>query len=253
MYAFASSGESFNSEAISTPGTPEPRPASLWETRPPSSFDYQLAKDAHDTDRGLLLLAIGLVIEPIPVIGLLGLGLALIGAIFVMTGRGAFGERHSKYVLLAAVVYLIGFIILFSIGLSIEPDIQSVFQSTTNPATLSARLSDLIYGYLIAVAAIGVVVGLATVVFTYAIQNRRGKILLWLSFSISILLAVPGFILASQLRQSVFQAISTSDPSPLYDVINQGQALRVLGIVPAIFYAIAYLNARSRITEGQIP
>ena len=133
---------------------------------------------------------------------------------------------------------------------------QTFSQCSNQPltrATLSARLSDPIYGYLIAVAAIGVVVGLATVVFTYAIQNRRGKILLWLSFSISILLAVPGFILASQLRQSVFQAISTSDPSPLYDVINQGQALRVLGIVPAIFYAIAYLNARSRITEGQIP
>src|SRR6266571_1561417 len=216
-------------------------------------FDEQTVKGAHDTDRGLLLLAMGLFLGPIPVIGLLGVVLAFVGAIFVITGREAFGERHSKYVLSAAAVYAISSIIVFFVGASVGPEVRSAFQTTTDPAALSAQVSSIFYGYLVAVAVLGIILGLSTVVFTYAIQDRIGKILLWFSFGLGILLLIPVVLLGGQLSQAVYQATTSADPSPLYAVIDQAQALRLLGLVPAIFYALAYLNARSRISNGEVP
>ena len=218
-----------------------------------SYFDKHSSKGVHDTDRGRLLLAGGLVIAPIPVIGLLGLVLALVGAIFVIIGRDAFGEKHSRYVFIAATVYTIGSIISFFIVASLGPEVRSAFQSTTDPAALSAQLGSIIDSYLLAGTVMGIMLGLSTVVFTYAIQNRVGKIILWVSFGTAILILVPVFVLSSQLSQAVYQATSRSDPSPLYALVDQMQALRVLAIIPGIFYAIAYLNARSLITNGERP
>jgi len=252
LYAFDSPTGPATYEPLRTAQTREQAP-SPWKPSSLPSFDEQALKGAHDTDRGLLLLAMGLLLGPIPVIGLLGLVLAFVGAILIIIGREAFGERHSRYVLLAAAVYTISLIVLFFVGASLGPDIQSAFQTTTDPAALSARVSNIFYSYLVAVTVLGIILGLSTVVFTYAIQDRVGKILLWFSFSLGILLLIPVFLLGSQLSQAVYQATTSSDPSPLYALIGQAQALRLLGIIPAIFYALAYLNARSRITSGDVP
>ncbi len=252
LYAFDSPTGPATYEPLRTAQTREQAP-SPWKPSSLPSFDEQALKGAHDTDRGLLLLAMGLLLGPIPVIGMLGLVLAFVGAILIIIGREAFGERHSRYVLLAAAVYTISLIVIFFVGASLGPDIQSAFQTTTDPAALSARVSNIFYSYLVAVTVLGIILGLSTVVFTYAIQDRVGKILLWFSFSLGILLLIPVFLLGSQLSQAVYQATTSSDPSPLYALIGQAQALRLLGIIPAIFYALAYLNARSRITSGDVP
>ena len=217
------------------------------------ALDEGVVKGAHDTDRGLLLLAIGLIIGVLPVIGLLGLIAAFMGAIFVINGRDAFGQRHSRNVLVAAVVFVLCEVVVLVIAASIEPSLLSIFRSTTDPTSLSTQLNNLINGYIIALAVVGGILGLSTVVFTYAIQNRLGRVLLWLAFAISMLLLIPDFVLLSQLPSLIGQAIATSDPSPLYSFVNQAQALRFLGIIPAIIYALAYLNARSLITNGYIP
>src|SRR5215470_15878766 len=97
-FAFDSSKESSSPPPLQkTPEDSRPlqrpaqEPPSPWKVDSYPTFDEPIVKGAHDTDRGLLLLAIGLVIGPIPLIGILGLILALIGAIFVMVGRNAFG------------------------------------------------------------------------------------------------------------------------------------------------------------------
>lgn len=217
------------------------------------ALDREVVKGAHDTDRGLLLLAIGLIVGALPVVGLLGVIAAVIGAIFVINGRDAFGQKHSRNVVIAAVVYVLCEIVVLAIAASIEPSLLSILRSTTNPTSLSSQLNDLINGYIIAIAVVGGILGLSTVVFTYSIQNRLGRALLWLAFVISMLLLIPDFILLSQLPPLISQAVATSDPSPLYSIVNQTQALRFLAVVPAIIYALAYLNARSLITNGYIP
>src|SRR5881396_2304635 len=104
LYAFDSPTGPATYEPLRTAQTREQAP-SPWKPSSLPSFDEQALKGAHDTDRGLLLLAMGLLLGPIPVIGLLGLVLAFVGAILIIIGREAFGERHSRYVLLAAAVY----------------------------------------------------------------------------------------------------------------------------------------------------
>lgn len=189
----------------------------------------------------------------LPVIGILGVILALVGAVFVIIGRDAFGDRHAKFVIVSTVVYVLFNIVTFGIGASIVPSVQSIFSSTTGPASLSAQLTNLINSYIIAEAIVGAVIGLSTVFFTYAIQNHLGRVLLWLAFAISLLLLIPAFILVNQLPLLINQAVATSDPSALYSWLNQIQAFRLLSIIPAIFYALGYLNARARITNGEIP
>ena len=228
-------------------------PVSPWRVDSYPAVGEETVKGAHDTDRGLLLLAIGLIIGALPVIGLLGLIAALIGAIFVIIGRDAFGQIHSRNVLVAAIVYILCEVVVFAIAASIGPSLLSIFRSTTDPASLSTQLTSLIDGYIIALAVVGGILGLSTVVFTYAIQNQLGRALLWLAFGISILLLIPDFNLLSQLPPLISQAIATSDPSPLYSIVNQIQVLRILSIIPSIIYALAYLNARSLITNGYIP
>src|SRR5438034_1078478 len=147
LYAFDSPTVPGTYEPLRTAQTRE-QALSPWKPSSLPSFDEEAVKGAHDTDRGLLLLAIGLFLGPIPVIGLLGLVLAFVGALLIL---------------------------------------------------------------------------------------------------------IPVFLLGGQLSQAVYQATTSSDPSPLYAVIDQAQALRLLGLVPAIFYALAYLNARSRISNGEVP
>jgi hypothetical protein len=168
-------------------------------------------------------------------------------------GRNAFGEKHSRLVVLGAIAYSISFVILFSIGASIPMQLQSTFQASNTAADLPTRLNNVIYSYLIAVVVIGLILNLATVGFTYAIQNRVGKSLLWMSFGISVLLLIPAFVLISGLSQAISTSVASNDPSSLYTFVGQAEAFRLLGIIPAIFFAIAYLNARGRIGNGEIP
>lgn len=202
-----------------------------------------------DTDRGLLLLAAGLFIGAIPTLSLVGLVLSTIGAIFVVIGKDVFYDRHPTYVVVSAITYVTCFIVLFLLGLTIRGDVNSAL-SSTDPAT---ALNDVVYAYFVSFAVVGIVLGLATVLFTYAIQDRKGKILLWIALSAGILLLIPGFMLANQLPQAISQAIALRDTSAIASFIDQWQALRFWQIIPAFFYAVAYLNARSRVTNGDVP
>ncbi len=198
-------------------------------------------------------MVIGFILGPLPVIGLIGIILDIIGAIFVIIGRGAFGERHSKYVVISAFVYFFSNVILFFVGLTLLSDIQQAFLTYRTAAELSAAVSNIIGGYVIALAVLAVLIGLATVFFTYTLQNRVGRILLWAGFGGSILLGSLAFVFLAQMPAAVDQAVATRDLSPIIGIVNQIQSLRLLAIIPAIIYALAYLNARSPITNGDIP
>lgn len=226
---------------------------SLWR-RPDPILDYPIDDRAvHNTEIGLLFLVVGFILGPLPVIGFWGVILDIGGAICVIMGRGAFGERHSKYVVISTFVYFFSNVILFFVSLTLLFDIQQAFLTYRTAAELSAAMNNIIGGYVIALAVLAALIGLATVFFTYALQNRVGKFLLWVAFGGSILLASVAFVFLAQMPAAVDQAVATRDLSSIIGIVNQIQSLRLLGIIPAIIYGLAYLNARSRITNGDIP
>ena len=84
-----------------TIGAPFPSPQASYST------DYASVMAEHDktqgisrTKTGLLLLIIGLLIGPIPLVGIIGSILDLIGAILVIVGRSPFGPEHSRNTIL---------------------------------------------------------------------------------------------------------------------------------------------------------
>src|SRR5207245_8237976 len=77
----------------------------------PSAWDADRRKQIDRTKTGLLLLLIGGLISWIPILGILGGLLLLIGAILVILGRQAFGSTHRRNVVIAIRLLLVGIII----------------------------------------------------------------------------------------------------------------------------------------------
>src|SRR2546426_7874767 len=77
----------------------------------PSAWDAERRKQIDRTKTGLLLLLIGGLISWIPIIGVFGALLLLIGAILVILRRKAFGSTHARNVVIAIVLYFVGVLV----------------------------------------------------------------------------------------------------------------------------------------------
>src|SRR5713226_5563866 len=91
-------------------------------------WEYHRAHNIDNTKTGLLLLIIGLALSWIPLIGLIGGLMALIGALLVILGREAFGREHARNTILALVVFFVG------IGVTIAGFVALFFAAISYPA-----------------------------------------------------------------------------------------------------------------------
>ena len=219
-----------------------------------SPWEAERQKQINRTKTGLLLLLIGGLLSWVPFIGLLGSLLLLIGAIFVILGRKAFGAGHSRNVVLAIVVFFVA--IISGVVLAIALFVSVVPVGNPDPATFAAQvanaLSNLLLG-LIVVAAIG---GIASVLFTYALQEKTGKILLWAGYAANIAIAIAVWAIVSPIiANALAQSISggSYDPTPFVAAQSQITALAILSVIPSLLFAAATYLAWSRVNRGEIP
>jgi len=208
------------------------------------------------TKTGLLLVIVGILLGPIPYIMYIGLILAIIGVILVIIGRNPFGNRHSNYAIFSVVIYCVGFAIAFVagffFGFSFVTSTLSGGSQVAIEQELVSAFNDLIIGFLVS----GAVIGIAYVVFTYALQDSAGRVLLYIAFATQLTVAVlVASIVTPQVASAVTQSFSTGtfNPSPLRDLQGQLQFLQLLSLIPAVIYAIAYYKAYSRINRGELP
>lgn len=221
----------------------------------PSPMAAEQRKQIDRTRTGLLLLLIGTLIGWVPIIGLIGGLLVLIGAVLVILGRKAFGSTHRRNVVLAIVLVLVGIIggailgaafafALIAGGVSQNPqDFANAFTSAIN---------NLLIGAIVLVA----ISGLASVLFTYALQQQMGKILLWAGYGANIALQIVIFaIIRPLITGAVNDAISggTVDTAPLLALQGQLAGLGLLGAIPSLLFAAATYLAWSRVNRGEIP
>jgi len=218
--------------------------------------DYQEMTAIGRTKNGLLLLAVSGLLGPIPILSYLGGILAIVGAVLMILGRGAFGDAHSRNVVLSVVIYLVGFVILFIVGVSFALSISSIELSGASGASAAAAISssfnDLLTGAIVG----GAVLGVATILFTYAIQSRTGRMLLLAGYVSSLLIGILVFsIIGPQLSIVVSNSIPTRnvDRSGLDALQSEIQLLRFLNLIPGIIYAVAYYLLWERIDMGDIP
>lgn len=181
---------------------------------------------------------IGSLISWIPFIGAIGGLVGLIGAIFIIIGREAFGHDHSRNVIAAIIIFVVslgvsavGFVLVFFAALS---------STLANPGSVPVEPT----GYT-AVLLIGAAVfGIAELVFTYALQNSTGRMLLWTAFILSI---------ATGIINDFLILPSLSGTTSFFAITSTSLLSGLLAAPAALVYGIAFYMARERIERKEIP
>ena len=217
------------------PAGPQPTPSPYY-TYPPGYQDFRRAGQVDNTKTGMLLLIIGVALSWVPFIGAIGVLIALIGAVFVILGREAFGPAHDRNVILSIILFIVG--IAVTIVGAIIVFVGAIALQVGNPSGIvlpAALLSVILVG--------GAITGLSEVLFTYALQKENGRLFLWLGYAGSIAISILNvFILPSGF------ASGESFFFPGLFLLST-----VLAAIPATLFATAFYLARDRIVRREIP
>jgi len=199
-------------------------------------------------------MAIGSALGWIPVISILGGLLVLVGAVLVVLGREAFGVAHERNVVIAIVLYLMGLVGEFILAGSLLSSIETA--AYLPPTDAASAVMGAFDGFLVGAMIVGVIAGLASVLFLWALLDVAGRVLIWASFfsSFALLFGV-WVIIVGQLGSAVASAFAGSPPdlAPLIALDNELNSLRLLNILPDLLAAGAAYVAWARIEQGIIP
>jgi len=198
-------------------------------------WEYHQAGKIDNTKTGLLLLIIGLALSWIPLIGILGGLVALIGALLVILGREAFGREHARNAIVALIVFFVG------IGVTIVGSVFLFFLAFSFRAGPSNTVQPFAWFGVVSIVG-GAVTGISEVLLTYALQLSTGRVLLWTAYAASIAISIVNLVFILPIFNGtggfLFPAIFVT---------------AFLGIIPAMLYAVAYYLARQRIVHREIP
>ncbi len=248
------------------PVTPPYRPVSPYPG--PPAFAHRVPRwevsrqaQVRRTLIGVLLLLVGTVISWIPVIGVVGLLVSFVGAITVLSGRKAFGPNHRRNLVISIVLLGIG------IGASLIGAIAIVLfalasiPSGSTQAQVAAVLQTTFTNLLILGVATAVITSLSFVLFTYDLQKREGRLLLWAGYGATLglqtavvvltLPLIPG--LAAEIAREI-ATMGRFDATLISATISgDASGLTPFGVIPAGLYALANYLAFTRIKKGEIP
>ncbi len=226
-----------------------------------SMAGMETRKEVDRTRLGVLLLLIGALIGWVPYVNFVAFILFLIGAILVILGRRAFGADHARNVMLSIVLFIAGIVafialaVYFAVQLftAIAPGFQ---QGNPDPAVVREALRTAFSNLLIGSVFVSAILGFAYVLFTYAIQDRMGRILLWAGYVAYVAIAVAVYlILAPAIADAVTQAFAsgTYDPAPINALQGRQLLFGLLNVIPYLLFAAAFYLVWSRISRGELP
>lgn len=197
------------------------------------------------TSKGLVLLAVSFVLiwVPLLVAGVVAALMALAGVVLLALGREVFGPRHARNVSLSIGLIIVG-VVGSLIALAAAVDLVLAAMSQDVEAFVESLGVFLVLGTIF-----GLLGAIGTLVLPYALQDRRGRRLLWLALLATVL--TQGAILAYGL--TVTAAGATVEPEELQGALGQIEQLGYLHLVPALLNAWAYGHAWSRLRAGEVP
>ena len=212
------------------------------------AYDYTAMENQKRVGRtklGVLLLTIGFLIFWIPVVNLVSYILFLIGGILVILGRKAFGGRHNTFAIISLILVIVAiaaFIVLagwFALQVYVAAGQRNV-----------AAAIDAIRGFVIGSVVVTAIFGIPVVLFVHEIENRTGKYLLYVGYTLSIAVAVITLVPIQNALNALGSGATSSDVD---GVLGQLSTLGLLDGVPDIVFAGAYYIAYSRISRGEVP
>ena len=176
-------------------------------------------------------------------------------------GRRAFGAAHSRNVVIAIVLFFVGLVVEgILIGASFFMAQSTIVPGQTTAAQLTASLTSFVNDTLLSAIVGAVITGLASVFFTYALQNQAGKLLLWAAYGANVALQVAIYLIVSPLiGPAVATAVNQSMAAGSYQsaaidaLTAQITAYSYLTVISALLYTGANYLAWSRIKKGEIP
>lgn len=226
-----------------------------------SPFDVQRKQQIDRTKTGVLLILIGILIGWIPIIGAVGSILILIGAILVILGRKAFGPAHSRNVLMSIVLFFVGLIILgvsvvvLTLGLA-----AALAGGAPSLAAVQAAVRSALNSFLIIALVASLILGLPNILFTFAIQNQTGRLLLIAGYVANIAIQIAIIIAVSATFPQVIAAMfpagtynAAAAQAAIAGFSAQVSSYGPLSAISSVLYAAAYYLVWSRINRGEIP
>src|SRR3989475_12927364 len=144
-------------------------PANYWEV--------VRANKINNTQTGLLLLVIGVLIAWIPFAGFVGGIVGFIGGILVLVGREPFGSDHVRNTTLALIFFVVG------IAVTIFGSFYAVAYSVASGLGVSTVS---LFGIVFVIG--GAIFGVSEIPITYSPHSSPGHTLLWAVYAKSIFL-----------------------------------------------------------------
>jgi hypothetical protein len=188
----------------------------------------------------------------IPLIQLIGLILAIIGAILVILGRKAFGPRHATFVVVSVILYVVSLVIT---RIFLAWFLVATFQASTGgPRVLLSAFWPFVGGVIGA----GALAGVAKVLFVHELEKPIGRYLLYAALVATIVVPIATVLVLVATFNEILIAIANgtitnpNDPrlAPLYDA---GNTLALVGGIPSVLFGVAYLLAWQRVERKEIP
>jgi hypothetical protein len=223
----------------------------------PAPWDVDRQKRIDRTRTGVLLLLIGSLLSWVPIAQIIGGLLLLIGAVLVILGRKAFGPTHARYVVVSILVFILGFVITIVGGFILGFTLAAAYLGgAPTPAALQSAFQNSLIIAFVGTA----VAGIASVLFTLALQNQMGRVLLVAGYAASIAVQAVVFVVVSALIPATVAAMfpgGTYNPAAAIVAAaafqSQAAVWGYLSAIPALIFAGADYIAWTRIKKGEIP
>ncbi len=236
------------------PASAPTAPTNAVVTAPPQERTKQIAR----TETGLLLLAIAVLVQPIPVVAILALILAAIGAVLLILGAPAFGRRHVTLVYLSVALFIGAEVAELSLGGALASAIGAQ-GGASGPAGAAAMIATF-DGFLIDAILVASVLALAYVLIAFGLEDGPGRAFLLAALVADVVVSVADFvfILGPLVHNAMTEAYASTPPNAA--VISGADAQlhaltapAALGFIPLLLFAAAYFWAMHRIDRGEIP
>jgi hypothetical protein len=217
----------------------------------------------NNTQKGLLILIIGisvgiitnislflltdnlpgvLALALVGIIGVIGGLLTLVGLILIVVGRREYGEKHSKFAIYAAVIFVLSivFATVFSIMISM---INFISNSPTNTNII-----------LLQTPITSTIGGLVYVFLLYELEDKNGKIVLFLAFIATILASIFITVGMMSLYEELMSSIAVGETSfaNTFDYINKMSRTGIYSIISSGLLLIALILPYNRIKSGEL-
>lgn len=223
------------------------------DVQPPRSPESQAA---YHTRFALLLLAVGVVASLLPVGAIIGDGLVLVGGVIMIMSSAPFGGAHKRNATVglglafgAAVGSALSALV-FVLAIPAMPTTSSQVPGWVQSLEASLSLA------LLVAMAFATVSGFGLLLITYSLQDRVGRMCLWLALALGASINVALYVLVTQGLGTLFAEAAAGqglDVGLLGAILSQLGWFTYLGIIPNALFAGCYFLADTRIRRGVIP